>query len=92
MRNTFLLVLVFLCLNGFGQNFKDYAKTPPMRWNSWNTFAKDISEEKVRSIIDAMVSTGLREAGYQYVAFDDGWALERTTDGHIKVYLRVKFK
>jgi len=82
MRNTFLLVLVFLCLNGFGQNFKDFAKTPPMRWNSWNTL----------SIIDAMVSTGLREAGYQYVAFDDGWALERTTDGHIKVYLRVKFK
>ncbi len=82
MRNTFLLVLVFLCLNGFGQNFKDFAKTPPMRWNSWNTL----------SIIDAMVSTGLREAGYQYVAIDDGWALERTTDGHIKVYLRVKFK
>ena len=83
MRNTFLLALVFLCLNGFGQNFKDYAKTPPMGWNSWNTFAKDISEAKVMSIVDVMVSTGLKKVGYQYVVIDDGWALERTSDGSI---------
>ena len=46
----------------------EVAKTPPMGWNSWNFFGKqDINEKIVREVIDAMVSTGLRDAGYNYV-------------------------
>lgn len=48
--------------------------TPPMGWNSWNYFGKhDINEGTVREIIDAMVSSGLRDAGYRYVVIDGGW-------------------
>ena len=83
MRNTYLLILFLLSSSVNAQNFKNYAKTPAIGWNSWNTFAKDISETKVMSIADAMVSTGLKDAGYQYVVIDDGWALERTNDGNI---------
>lgn len=54
--------------------FKDLAGTPPMGWNSWNWFGKrDINEQLVREVIDAMVSTGLRDAGYRYVVIDGGW-------------------
>ena len=47
------------------------ALTPPMGWNSWNKFACDITEDTVRKTADAMVSSGMRDAGYQYVVIDD---------------------
>ena len=50
------------------------APTPPMGWNSWNWFGKAaIDEPTAREVIDAMVSTGLRDAGYTYVVIDGGW-------------------
>jgi len=52
----------------------DLAPTPPMGWNSWNWHGKkDITETVVRETIDAMVSSGLRDAGYRYVVVDGGW-------------------
>lgn len=52
----------------------DIAKTPPMGWNSWNWFGKvDINETIVREVIDAMVDSGLHDAGYNYVVVDGGW-------------------
>lgn len=49
------------------------ARTPPMGWNSWNTFGCDINETLIRQMTDAMVSSGMRDAGYEYVVVDDGW-------------------
>ncbi|HQF54468.1 MAG TPA: NPCBM/NEW2 domain-containing protein [Fibrobacteria bacterium] len=49
------------------------APTPPMGWNSWNIFYGNIDETKIKQIIDAMVSTGMRDAGYKYVNLDDNW-------------------
>src|SRR3954451_18784056 len=49
------------------------ARTPPMGWNSWNTFGCNISETLIRQMADAIVSSGLRDAGYQYVVVDDCW-------------------
>ncbi|GGM27752.1 MULTISPECIES: cellulose binding domain-containing protein [Micromonospora] len=49
------------------------ARTPPMGWNSWNTFGCNINETLIRQMTDAMVSSGLRDAGYQYVVVDDCW-------------------
>ena len=47
---------------------------PPMGWNSWNYFGKrSINEKIVKEIMDAMVSSGLKTAGYQYVVIDGGW-------------------
>ena len=60
------------------------ALTPPMGWNSWNKFACDISEDTVRKTADAMVSSGMRDAGYQYVVIDDCWHGKRDADGFIQ--------
>lgn len=49
------------------------ASTPIMGWNSWNAFAERIDEKTIRQIADALVSTGLRDAGYIYVNIDAGW-------------------
>jgi alpha-galactosidase len=48
-------------------------RTPPMGWNSWNTFACDINESLIRGMADSIVSSGMRDAGYQYVVVDDCW-------------------
>jgi alpha-galactosidase len=48
-------------------------RTPPMGWNSWNTFFCNISESLIRGMADSIVSTGMRDAGYQYVVVDDCW-------------------
>jgi len=47
------------------------AQTPPMGWNSWNTFGPHISEELVRQTADALLESGLKDAGYEYVVIDD---------------------
>ncbi len=49
------------------------AKTPPMGWNSWNLFAGKIDDQTVRTMADAMVSSGMKDAGYTYVNIDDTW-------------------
>jgi alpha-galactosidase len=49
------------------------ARTPPMGWNSWNTFGCNINETLIRQMADAMVSSGMRDSGYQYVVVDDCW-------------------
>lgn len=49
------------------------ARTPPMGWNTWNSFGCNISETLIRQSADALVSSGMRDAGYQYVVVDDCW-------------------
>jgi alpha-galactosidase len=57
------------------------AATPPMGWNSWNHFAGKIDDATVRTQADAMVSSGMRDAGYVYVNIDDTWEGERDAQG-----------
>lgn len=58
--------------------------TPPMGWNSWNTFGEDINEEVVISSADILISSGLAACGYDYIVIDDCWALkERGADGRL---------
>lgn len=58
------------------------APTPPVGWNSWNTFGGDINEEVVQQTADAFLDVGLRDAGYAYVVIDDCWSLkQRGPDG-----------
>jgi len=57
--------------------------TPPMGWNSWNKFACDNNEQTVRATADAMVASGMRDAGYQYVVIDDCWQTSRDANGII---------
>jgi len=61
------------------------ARTPPMGWNSWATYELSINEELIRSIADAMVRTGMRDGGYEYVIVDAGWkAKNRNLDGNLQ--------
>ena len=57
--------------------------TPPMGWNSWNKFGCDVSEDLIKSTADAMVSNGVKDAGYQYVIIDDCWQVSRDSTGNI---------
>ena len=49
------------------------APTPPMGWMTWNLFKGDISEQLIKETADAMVESGLRDAGYKYIFIDDLW-------------------
>jgi alpha-galactosidase len=62
----------------------DLASTPPMGWNSWNKFAEKIDDKAVREIADAMVSSGMKDAGYVYVNIDDTWEGTRDAQGNIQ--------
>jgi alpha-galactosidase len=59
------------------------ARTPPMGWNSWNHFACKVTEADVRAAADAMVSSGMKAAGYTYVNIDDCWQGKRDEKGFI---------
>ena len=49
--------------------------TPPMGWNSWNTFGENINEKLIFETADAMVEAGLPRMGYEYLVIDDCWSL-----------------
>ena len=60
------------------------AQTPPMGWNSWNTFGENISEALIMETADAIVDRGFKDAGYEYVVIDDCWSLrERDENGRL---------
>ena len=56
-------------------------RTPLMGWSSWNTYALNISEQLIKEQADAMVSTGLKDAGYKFINIDDGFWNGRAEDG-----------
>jgi alpha-galactosidase len=60
------------------------AATPPMGWNSWNTFQCTISEALIKQIADTFVSSGMQAAGYQYVNIDDCWMDGRDASGTLR--------
>ena len=59
------------------------ARTPPMGWNSWNKFACDVSEKLIKEAADAVVSSGMKDAGYEFVVIDDCWQVDRDAQGNI---------
>lgn len=64
----------------FAQKFENVALTPPMGWNSWNTFEVNINEDLVKKTADIIVSSGLKDAGYEYIVLDDGWMVKDHRD------------
>lgn len=59
------------------------AMTPPMGWNSWNKFGCNVSDELIRGMADAMLKSGMKDAGYQYIVIDDCWQVKRDAQGNI---------
>ena len=81
------LFVASMCATAFAQPSggtpSQLAQTPPMGWNSWNKFACNVSEELIRETADAMISSGMHAAGYEYVNIDDCWQVSRDGEGNI---------
>ena len=57
----------------------EVAQLPPMGWNSWNAFRSDINEQVIKEIVEAMLDSGLVDAGYVYINIDGGWRIDDAT-------------
>jgi len=78
------VLLAFPASIALAQKFENLAPTPPMGWNSWNSFHVEMTEQLFRQTADLLVATGLKDAGYNYVVVDDGWeALARDANGQL---------
>jgi len=92
ISNLILVLLIFLA--GCADNASDkktslqspvipagdmLAMTPPMGWNSWNPFGKNVSEQVIKETADAFISSGLKDAGFNYIVIDDIWQGGRDT-------------
>lgn len=81
MKKLFFgLILMAVCLSFTSMKSQTksidgtlFAPTPPMGWMTWNYFADNINEKDIREMADAMVSSGMLKAGYNYIFIDDGW-------------------
>lgn len=90
-QNRFLSITLYIISaiilisseNLFGQKFEKLAMTPPMGWNSWNKFSCNVNEKLIRETADAMVRSGMKDAGYQYIVIDDCWHGKRDSLGFI---------
>ena len=84
MKKLFTVILFLISCSVYAQKFDGLAQTPPMGWNSWNTFGVYIQEDMIKQMADIIVSSGMKDAGYEYVVVDDGWeALSRDSSGNL---------
>ncbi len=83
MKKLIVVIFVISTFLASAQKFQNLAMTPPMGWNSWNKFACNVSEKLLKETADAMVSSGMRDAGYQYIVIDDCWQVGRDSMGFI---------
>jgi alpha-galactosidase len=88
MKTLAAIFVLFLACAALGpvarSQSTQLAATPPMGWNSWNHFAGKVDDAGVRAAADAMVSSGMRDAGYVYINIDDTWEGTRDDKGVIQ--------
>ena len=80
---VFMTLLLICCFAPTAFAQVKLVPAPPMGWNSWNHFGCKVSDAIVRAQADAMVRTGMKAAGYDYVNIDDCWEGVRDSDGFI---------
>jgi alpha-galactosidase len=84
MKKFVLLLILCLPASVLAQKFAGLAPTPPMGWNSWNTFGVAVDEKLIKEMAEAMISSGMQKAGYNYIVIDDGWeAMDRDKQGNL---------
>ncbi len=81
--NFLIVILGILFSQAQAQKFEELALTPPMGWNSWNNFGCNVSETLIMEMTDAMVKSGMKDAGYEYIVIDDCWQVGRDSSGNI---------
>lgn len=79
------VIIALLACTAQAKKFEHLGQTPALGWNSWNTFACDVDEKMIRQMADAMVKSGMKDAGYEYINIDDCWHGERDELGFIQV-------
>ena len=86
----FIPIILIMVAFGFGLNIphayavnNGLALTPPMGWNDWNRYGCSISDSLIRQQADAMVNSGLKAVGYQYINIDDCWETNRNSSGNL---------
>jgi hypothetical protein len=83
MTRTICYLVALLALEAGATRVR--SPTPPMGWNSYNTWNCDISEEKIQKSAQGLIDLGLREAGYNFVAIDCGWMTrDRDAEGRLQ--------
>lgn len=80
LRRTALLLVLCFPLSVSAQKFDGLALTPPMGWNTWNTFGGNISEKLIKETAMAMIDNGMLDAGYKYIVIDDCWSTRQRDD------------
>ena len=76
--------LAFLSTSTLAKKAEGLALTPPMGWNSWNHYhCEGINEDIIKKQADAMVTSGMKDAGYEYIIIDDCWHGQRDDNGKI---------
>jgi len=81
---AFLLAFICATYTADAQKFEGLALTPPMGWNPWNTFEGNTSERIVEGAAEAMITNGMRDAGYIYINLDDAWmSKHRDSQGNL---------
>ena len=83
LKTTLLIFSFVLTHILLSQNQSQLAPTPPMGYMTWNYFGLDIHENDIKTLADAMVETGLRDLGYNYIFIDDGWQGGRDNKNNI---------
>jgi alpha-galactosidase len=87
MMRKLLLPLLALIVSVHAQKFEGLVPTPPMGWNTWNTFASNIDEMLIKEAAEAMIKNGMRDAGYNYIVLDDTWsAMQRDAQGNLQAH------
>jgi alpha-galactosidase len=72
MKNIWIAFILIISFGKFNsQNLS--SPTPPMGYMTWNFFGDNITEQDVKTLTEAMVTSGLRDLGYDYIFIDDGW-------------------
>lgn len=92
IKLTFLALIVAACNNKekHDPNFKNWAKTPPMGWNSWDCFGPSVVEDEVKANADYMAEH-LKEFGWEYIVVDIRWYVDNQTTGHYNAYDKSDF-
>ena len=85
----FTLLLISFSIHATNQEqsaLKPRSKTPIMGWASWNNYRVAINEDIIKAQADAMVSSGLKDVGYNFINTDDGFYGGRDEDGNLLVH------
>lgn len=77
--------LFTFCITAQKNNFKEWAKTPPMGWNSWDCYGPTVVEQEVKANADYMAKN-LKKFGWEYVVVDIRWNIENDKAGGYNEY------